>query len=180
VDDLVTESARSWTMNRYQPGSISDPIVSHDPEGEPVRIMARFGYAGGQRGRVTVSFKDGAPDCLYFSDSLDNCRAASQRVISAYQKNAYAKFAGAAAESGTFADGCNTFFRAPKTSRFAPPHPGDYCKCLSNGYRGVMTPAQEVFYANNFEDKFWHGIAQPTSNDPAWPRLNPVAVSCMQ
>jgi hypothetical protein len=38
-----------------------------------------------------VSFKDGIPDCLYFSDAPDNCRAASQRVISAYEKNAYAK-----------------------------------------------------------------------------------------
>ena len=56
--------------------------------------MARYTYAGmqgTQTGRVTVSFKDGSPDCLYFSDSPDNCRAPSQRVISAYQKNAYAK-----------------------------------------------------------------------------------------
>jgi hypothetical protein len=38
-----------------------------------------------------VSFKDGIPDCLYFSDAPDNYRVPSQRVISAYQKNAYAK-----------------------------------------------------------------------------------------
>jgi hypothetical protein len=43
-----------------------------------------------------------------------------------------------------------------------------------------MTPAEDAFYANNFKDKFWGGIAQPTSTDPAWSRLNPVAVSCMQ
>ena len=94
VDDLVTDNARGWLMNRYQPGSITDPIVSHDPEGLPVRIMARYSYSGGQgrqSGRVTVSFKDGTPDCLYFSDAPDTCRAASQRVISAYQRNAYAK-----------------------------------------------------------------------------------------
>ncbi len=93
LDDLVTENARGWMMNRYQAGSISDPIVSHDPEGFPVRIMARYtfsGTQGRQTGRVTLSFKDGKPDCLYFSDAPDNCRAASQRVISAYQRNAYA------------------------------------------------------------------------------------------
>jgi hypothetical protein len=180
VDDLVTDSARSWVMNRYQPGSISDPIVSHDPGGDPVRILARFRYAGqSQGGRVTVSFKDGAPDCLYFSDAPDNCRAASQRVISAYEKNAYAKFGGASPK-GPFADGCNAFMRAPRTSRFAPSDPEGYCQCLSNGYQKVMTPAEQVLYGQNFEEKFWHGIAQPTSNDPAWPRLNPVAVSCMQ
>ncbi len=70
--------------------------------------------------------------------------------------------------------------RDPRTSRFAPSDPTGYCKCLGDGYQGVMTPAEEVFYANNFKDKFWYGIAQPTSTDPAWPRLNPVAVSCMQ
>jgi hypothetical protein len=94
LDDLVTDNARGWMMNRYQPGSISDPIVSHDPRGFPVRIMARYSYSGSQgrqSGRVTVSFKDGTPDCLYFSDAPDTCRAASQRVISAFEKNAYAK-----------------------------------------------------------------------------------------
>jgi hypothetical protein len=43
-----------------------------------------------------------------------------------------------------------------------------------------MTPAEEVFYGQNFEAKFWRGIAQPKSDDPTWSRLNPVAVSCMQ
>ncbi|HMG86230.1 MAG TPA: hypothetical protein VK574_10815 [Terracidiphilus sp.] len=93
LDDLVTDNARGWMMNRYQPGSISDPIVSHDPRGFPVRIIARYSYSssqGRQSGRVTVSFKDGTPECLYFSDAPDTCRAPSQRVISAYQRNAYA------------------------------------------------------------------------------------------
>lgn len=182
VDDLIADNARTWMVNRYRPGSVTDPIVSHGPDGNPVRIIARYSFTGGQgmqTGRVTVSFKDGTPDCLYFSDSLDNCRVPSQRVISAYEKNAYAKYGGAAAE-GPFAEGCNAFMKAPRTSRFAPSDPDGYCKCLSNGYRGVMTPAQEAFYGKNFEDKFWRGIAQPTSDDPAWARLNPVAVSCMQ
>ena len=180
LNDLVAENARGWMMNRYQPGSISDPIVSHDPTGAPTRIMARFRYVGSQSGRVTVSFKDGVPDCLYFSDAPDNCRAPSQRVVSAYQKNAYARYTAADASHSPFADGCNAFMTAPRTSRFAPRDPEGYCQCLSNGYQKVMTPAEEAFYGKNFEEKFWRGIAQPTSDDPAWSRLNPVAVSCMQ
>jgi hypothetical protein len=180
LDDLISDNARGWMMNRYQPGSISDPIVSHDPTGAPTRIMARFRYVGSQSGRVTVSFKDGVPDCLYFSDAPDNCRIPSQRVISAYQKNAYARFTAAEARQSPFADGCNAFMRDPKTSRYAPSDPAGYCQCLSNGYQKVMTPAEEVFYGKNFEEKFWRGIAQPRSDDSAWPRLNPVAVSCMQ
>lgn len=180
LNDLVADNARGWMMNRYQPGSISDPIVSHDPTGAPTRVMARFRYVGSQSGRVTVSFKDGVPDCLYFSDAPDNCRAPSQRVVSAYQKNAYARYTAAEARQNPFADGCNAFMRAPRTSRFAPRDPEGYCQCLSNGYQKVMTPAEEAFYGKNFEEKFWRGIAQPTSDDPAWSRLNPVAVSCMQ
>jgi hypothetical protein len=94
LDDLVAANARGWMMNRYQTGSISDPIVQRDPLGRPVRITAQYSYAGmqgTQRGRVTVSFKDGSPDCLYFSDSPDSCRLPAAGVVSAYEKNAYAK-----------------------------------------------------------------------------------------
>ncbi|HEY3740904.1 MAG TPA: hypothetical protein VGL53_13720 [Bryobacteraceae bacterium] len=94
LDDLVADNARGWMMNRYQRGSITDPIVSRDPLGHPVRVMAQYSYAGmqgAQRGRVTVSFKDGSPDCLYFSDAPDTCRLPAEGVVSAYEKNAYAK-----------------------------------------------------------------------------------------
>jgi hypothetical protein len=95
LDDLVAANARGWMMNRYQPGSISDPIVSRDPLGRPVRVIAQYSYTGmqgAQRGRVTVSFKDGSsPDCLYFSDAPDTCRLPAAGVVSAYEKNAYAK-----------------------------------------------------------------------------------------
>ena len=183
LDDLVLDNSRGWMMNHYQPGSISDPIVSHDPAGSPTRIMARYtssGPNGRQTGRLTVSFKDGVPDCLYFSDAPDSCRLPSQRIISAYEKNAYARYTAAQARQNPFADGCNAFMKAPRTSRYAPSDPEGYCQCLSSGYAKLMTPAEEVFYGQNFEAKFWRGIAQPRSDDPAWPRLNPVAVSCMQ
>jgi len=94
LDDLVAANARGWLMNRYQRGSITDPIVAHDPLGDPSRIMARYRFAGSQgaqTGRVTVTFKDGAPDCLYFSDAPSTCREPAASVVSAYQKNAYAK-----------------------------------------------------------------------------------------
>ncbi len=68
--------------------------MQRDPLGRPVRITAQYSYAGmqgTQRGRVTVSFKDGAPDCLYFSDNPDSCRLPAAGVVSAYEKNAYAK-----------------------------------------------------------------------------------------
>lgn len=94
LDDLVAANARGWLMNRYQQGSISEPIVERDPLGRPVRVTAGYSYAGmggTERGRVVVSFKEGAPDCLYFSDAPDTCRLPAAGVVSAYEKNAYAK-----------------------------------------------------------------------------------------
>ena len=145
-------------------------------------MVARYGYSdsqAAQRRRVTLTFKDGSPDCLYFSDAPHTCREPATRVISAYERNAYAKFS-APAHSSPFLNSCNAFMRDPKTSRYAPSDPDGYCKCLSDKYRGLMTPAEDAFYASNFKDKFWYGIAQPSSTDPAWARLNPGAVSCMQ
>jgi hypothetical protein len=108
-------------------------------------------------------------------------QAIAKALADGGQRAAKAKAdAAAAQERNPFFAACNAFMGDPKTSRFAPSDPDGYCKCLSDRYQGVMTRAEEVFYGENFLGKFWRGIAQPTSTDPAWPRLNPVAVSCMQ
>ena len=155
-------------------------------------------------GRTSLStYLDPALDIIKFF-STETCKSAAMHQLTENLlrgatgkpslQTVGASIAGAAAESDTsaaaprfahFVDGCNAFFRDPKNSRFAPSDPTGYCKCLSDGYQGVMTPAEDVLYANNYEDKFQGGIAQPwgyglSKSDPAWPRLNPVAVSCMQ
>jgi hypothetical protein len=154
-------------------------------------------------GRTSVStYLDPAMDIIKFF-SIETCKSAAMRQLTENILRAAtgkpslqtigASIPGAAAESDKspaprfahFVDGCNAFFRDPENAKFAPSDPTGYCKCLSDGYQGVMTPAEDVLYANNFEDRFQHGIAQPwgygtSKSDPAWPRLNPVAVSCMQ
>jgi hypothetical protein len=155
-------------------------------------------------GRTSLStYLDPALDIMKFF-STETCKSAAMRQLTENLlrgatgkpslQTVGASIAGAAAESDTsapaprfahFVDGCNAFFRDPRNSKFAPSDPTGYCKCLSDGYHGVMTPAEDVFYGNNFEVRFQGGIAQPfgygtSKSDPAWPRLNPVAVSCMQ
>lgn len=155
-------------------------------------------------GRTSLTtYLDPAMDIIKFF-STETCKSAAMRQLTENLlrgatgkpslQTVGASIAGAAAESDTsaaaprfahFVDGCNAFFRDPRTARFAPSDPTGYCKCLGDGYQGVMTPAEDVLYANNYEDKFQGGIAQPwgyglSKSDPAWPRLNPVAVSCMQ
>jgi hypothetical protein len=154
-------------------------------------------------GRTSLStYLDPAMDIIKFF-KIETCKSAAMRQLSENILRAAtgkpslqttgASIPGAEAESDKspaprfahFIDGCNAFFRDPANARFAPSDPTGYCQCLSDGYQGVMTPAEDLSYANNFEDKFQHGIAQPwgygsSKSDPAWPRLNPVAVSCMQ
>jgi hypothetical protein len=154
-------------------------------------------------GRTSLStYLDPAFDIIKFF-RIESCKSAAMRQLTENILRAAtgkpslqtvgASIPGAAAESDKspgprfahFADGCNAFFRDPKNARFAPSDPTGYCQCLSDGYQGVMTPAEDLLYANNFEAKFQGGIAQPwgyglSKSDPAWARLNPVAVSCMQ
>jgi hypothetical protein len=95
LDDLVADNARGWMMNRYQSGSISGVnVASRDAQGRPIRVTGQYSFAGMQgiqRASVTVTFKNGSPDCMYFSDFPDTCRLPSQRVVSAYEKNTYAR-----------------------------------------------------------------------------------------
>jgi hypothetical protein len=153
--------------------------------------------------RTSLStYLDPAFDIIKFF-KIETCKSAAMRQLTENMLRAAtgkpslqdigATIPGAEAESDKspgprfahFADGCNAFFRDPKNARFAPSDPTGYCQCLGDGYKGVMTPAEDLIYANSFEEKFQHGIAQPwgyrsSKSDPAWPRLNPVAVSCVQ
>jgi hypothetical protein len=82
-------------MNRYQAGSIAGVnVVSRDAQGRPARITAQYsftGMQGAQRGSVSLTFKNGAPDCMYFSDFPDTCRLPAAGVVSNYEKNMYAR-----------------------------------------------------------------------------------------
>lgn len=97
VDDLVTEQSQAWMMNRYQPGSVRPGTVTRDAQGRPREIVAGYSYVSMSKtyaGRVRVTFVDGAPQCLYFSDLPESCRVPSPRLVSAYRKNQYADGSG--------------------------------------------------------------------------------------
>ena len=166
----------------------------------PKSVNTAMGVVTGSTSLST--YIDPALDIIKFF-SIETCKSAAMRQLTENVLRAAtgkpslqtigATIPGAAAESDKspaprfahFVDGCNAFFRDPQNARFAPSDPTGYCQCLGDGYKGVMTPAEDLSYANNFEEKFQHGIAQPwgygsSKSDPAWPRLNPVAVSCMQ
>jgi hypothetical protein len=95
LDDLVADNARGWMMNRYQSGSITGvSVASRDAQGRPAKVTAQYSYSGlqgMQRGGISLTFKNGSPDCMYFSDVPDVCRLPAAGVVSNYEKNKYAR-----------------------------------------------------------------------------------------
>lgn len=92
LNDLIADNAKTWAINRYQRNSVANVSVSKSADQTPTRVSAsyRFNVLGQvSRGDVRLSFKNGFPECLYFSDAPSTCRKASRGVINRYEKGQY-------------------------------------------------------------------------------------------
>lgn len=94
LEDLIADQARTWALNRYLPGSTSQMIVAHDPTGRPSMIRAKYLFSsplksGRTQGSVNVSFTDGMPNCIYFSDAPSNCQTPDRRIVAKYSSGGY-------------------------------------------------------------------------------------------
>ena len=90
VEDLVRDQSRSWVMNRFVSGSVSNVVVSsRDAQGHPAKVTASYLFNGQSRGSVTISFSSGLPECMYFFDFPSMCRAPNRRIVDAYGNGAY-------------------------------------------------------------------------------------------
>lgn len=94
LDDLVSANAGTWVMNQYVRGSVvGAAVTSNDPSGRPARVEGRYTFIGfegrSQPGAVTVSFSDGLPQCLYFSDRPTDCQPANRRFVALFADGAY-------------------------------------------------------------------------------------------
>ena len=94
LEDLIVDQARTWVMNRYVPGSTSRVLVAHDPTGVAAKIMAKYLLSsplssGRTQGSVTVSFTDGMPTCIFFSDAPNTCQPPNRRIVARYASGSY-------------------------------------------------------------------------------------------
>jgi len=93
LEDLVSEQSRTWMMNRYIRGSVSDVrVTSRDQTGHPLEVVGQYafdGVNGRSTGTVTLRFSDRLPQCMYFPDFPNTCRTASPRIVAAYENNKY-------------------------------------------------------------------------------------------
>ncbi len=95
VDDLVANQAKTWSFNRYEPGSISGVIVRPtDTKGRPVTVKANYSYKGfgnSSNGWVKIAFTNGLPKCIYFFDFPNNCKTPSSSIVASYAQGDYRK-----------------------------------------------------------------------------------------
>jgi len=93
IEDLVSENAKSWLMNRFVSGSAKNPtVISRDSAGRPSKLTAQYvfdGFSGRSPGTVTLTFSDGLPACLYFFDYPTTCRTPSRAIVTAYAEGQY-------------------------------------------------------------------------------------------
>jgi len=123
LDDLITEESKAWMMNRYRSGSVRTGAITRDSQGRPSEIAASYSFMAMQKlfvGKLRVTFLDGVPKCLYFSDNPTLCRALSPRIVSAYRKHKYAEEAGAGQQTARQPDATG----AEQTRAAAPADPG--------------------------------------------------------
>ncbi|HEY3838423.1 MAG TPA: hypothetical protein VGL72_17710 [Bryobacteraceae bacterium] len=73
-------------------------------------------------------------------------------------------------------DAANAFLRDPANAPYRSRYETTFYMLLVDKYRGVMTPEEEYYYANDFAVRFRDEIEGPRANssDPAWPRLHPA------
>lgn len=125
VDELITEQSQAWMMNRYQPGSVRASSALRDAQGRPREVQASYSFLSMGKpyaGKVRLTFAEGLPQCLYFSDVPQACRVPSPRIISAYRKNQYATDSGA--ETGMRATATNVPAVTPGPPTANLPAPG--------------------------------------------------------
>jgi hypothetical protein len=94
IADLVADDATKWgAFARLIPNSISGASVSsRDKLGRPEEIVSSYGWEsllGKQNGGVSLTFSDGQPECLVYSET-GVCHTPNRKIVAAYLDGAYA------------------------------------------------------------------------------------------
>lgn len=93
INDLIMSESADWLMYKYEAGSVSDvTVLVQDEHNRPSEVSASYYYgASGNRnlGFVRITFDEGVPSCLYFSNVPRICRTADRTIAAEYVRGAY-------------------------------------------------------------------------------------------
>ena len=88
LEELIKGEARTWQVNKYILQSVAGAQVrARDEAGRPRELTARYGYGGlggARTAEVRVTFVEGYPECLYFSDHPQTCRSPDKMLVARY------------------------------------------------------------------------------------------------
>lgn len=88
LEELIKGEVAYWQVNKYVLKSVASPqVVSRDELRRPLELKANYRYealSGVQTGSIRLTFADGYPECLYFSDQPQTCRSPDKKAVSKY------------------------------------------------------------------------------------------------
>ncbi|ESS74149.1 hypothetical protein MGMO_1c00040 [Methyloglobulus morosus KoM1] len=96
IEDLVLDDTKRWgAFARFIDGSVTTASIGEfDQLGRPMRVFAPYiweGMMGRTAGRVTLTFSDGQPECLTYSETPSVCHSPNRRIVARYLEGGYSQ-----------------------------------------------------------------------------------------
>jgi hypothetical protein len=96
IEDLILDDTKRWgTLAQFIQGSVTTvAVLQRDPKGRPVRVRAPYiweGLMGRTSGQVTLTFSDGLPECLTYSETPAVCHSPNRRIVASYLEGGYSQ-----------------------------------------------------------------------------------------
>lgn len=96
IEDLILDDTPRWgAFARFISGSVTNATIGdRDKLGRPLRVIAPYtweGMLGRTEGQVTLTFSDGLPECLTYSETPSVCHSPNRRIIARYLEGGYSQ-----------------------------------------------------------------------------------------
>jgi hypothetical protein len=92
INDLIADQAKTWSFNKYVPGSISNVSVIKSTQSGFKELSASYTYKGfrnNSRGSVRITCTNGLPECIYFFDFPNNCKKPNSSIVASFANGDY-------------------------------------------------------------------------------------------
>ena len=96
IEDLILDDTKRWgSLARFVDGSVTVASVEEtDKRGRPLRVVAPYqwdGMLGRTTGRASLTFTDGQPECLTYSETPHVCHTPNRRITARYLEGGYSE-----------------------------------------------------------------------------------------
>lgn len=96
IEDLILDDARQWgAFARFVHGSVSKAtVISRDSKGRPKLVVVPYmweGIGGMTRGNAKLTFQEGIPRCLTYSETPSVCHSANRKISARYLRGKYSQ-----------------------------------------------------------------------------------------